>query len=251
MFFCLVCYSYNTILVQGDIEKAVDGLRATLKWRIEFGVDAIARCFDEGGDKEIAAIVRKESETCKMYARGYDKDGRAIVYMRGASENSRDETGNLINIVHHLEKGIACSRKNGMDMMSFIIDYEGFRLRDAPSMSVTRKILDILQSLYPERMHRAYICNPPFVFRTFWALVKPFIDPATKRKIMFCTSSSSKEKFMNNMGPANIHKLEACAGGTGNVRECDCDEYLSLPFDVTFDEYIFSQHAHNGVGACQ
>lgn len=110
-------------------------------------------------------IMEKENETCKLYVRGYDNEGRALLYMRPAKENTQDAVNNMRHLTWNLEKAIACSAKNGRSKVCIIIDYDEFSLRHAPPLSTSRYTLDILQKHYPERMHKAYICNPPFVFR--------------------------------------------------------------------------------------
>ena len=77
-------------------------------------------------------------------------------------ENTKDAVNNVRHVVWNLEKAIACSSKQGRSKICIVIDYEGFF---PASCSTSRYILDILQNHYPERMHKAYICNPPFVFR--------------------------------------------------------------------------------------
>ena len=61
-----------------------------MQWRKEFEVDKIVRSLennedeDDGGNDgesivtstDLAAILRKENETGKIYVRSYDKDGR-------------------------------------------------------------------------------------------------------------------------------------------------------------------------------
>jgi hypothetical protein len=209
-----------------------------LKWRKEFEVDKIVRAFDdekEGG--EMAAILRKESETGKIYTRGYDKEGRAMMYMRPGRENTMNETNNMRHLVFHIEKAVACSQKNGHGKICLVIDYDGFTLSKAPPMSTTRKTLDILQCHYCERMFRAYVCNPPFYFTSFWAVIKPFVDPITKQKVCFCSGKKGMMQIVDDMGgPDRAKHLEQCAGGVDDIRRYDYDEYLRLPFHMAFDE---------------
>jgi hypothetical protein len=186
----------------------------------------------------MAKIIEQENETGKIYARGYDKDGRAMMYMRPARENTNIEVNNMRHLVFQLEKTISCSNKNGQSKICLVIDYDGFRLRDAPPLSTSRYTLDILQKHYPERMYRAYVCNPPFIFRGFWAVTKPFVDPLTKEKICFCSGKAGMAKIVEDMGGVEQAKhLEPCAGGTDPLREFDTKEYLfKTPFDKTFNE---------------
>ena len=242
---------------QGDIEKAITQLKATIQWREEFGVLDLIHCLDGGGQggntnkgsslnderpsrEELAKIIRLENETGKMYARGHDKEGRTLLYMRPAMENTNVELDNMRHLVYNLEKAISCSTSNEGNKdgkICLIIDYEGFQMRHAPSMSTSRKTLNILQHHYPERMYRVYLCNPPLLFRTVWAMVKPFVDPVTKEKVCFCHGEKGLAKIQQDMEGYH-HYLEPCAGGSiGNpIRKFQSIEYLSLPFHVSFDE---------------
>jgi hypothetical protein len=224
------------------LPKAIESMQYTLKWRQEFGVDAIVRCLGgtEAGDAELATILQKENDTSKIYSRGYDVEGRALMYMRPAREQTNNEANNMRHLVWNLEKAIACTRAKSAAMgkevtkINLLIDYDGFRLRDSPPMSTAKLTLEILQKHYPECLFHAYVMNPPFIFRAFWTLIKPFVDPVTKEKIIFCSGKAGIEKLTSAV--ERVDKLELCAGGTGEVRDVDSKEYMHLPFPTTFDE---------------
>ena len=96
---------------KGHLAEAVRKLKATLRWREEFGVEDITRCFeaeethdDAGGAsslevqkkrRALAEVIARENETGKIYCRGYDKQGRAILYLTPGKENSTDEYNNM------------------------------------------------------------------------------------------------------------------------------------------------------------
>jgi CRAL/TRIO domain len=136
-----------------------------LEWRKEFQVEDILKACSGNEPNDMTSVIQQENETCKIYVRGYDQDGRALLYMRPAKENTKDAVNNVRHVVWNLEKAIACSSKQGRSKICIVIDYDGFALLHAPPFSTSRYILEILQNHYPERMHKAYICNPPFVFR--------------------------------------------------------------------------------------
>ena len=70
---------------QGDVAKAITKIKNTLRWRKEFQVDKIVSALEDDAKgtpksgEDFAAILRKENETGKIYVRGYDKDGRAMM----------------------------------------------------------------------------------------------------------------------------------------------------------------------------
>ena len=158
---------------KGNVNEAIRKIKLTLKWREEFNVEEIKRCFDTeyikglSADKQqelnqLADIIAYENETGKIYVRGYDKQGRAILYLTPGRENSNNELNQMRHLVYHLERAIAATRsKSGREKVCIVIGYEGFKLSNAPPISTTKYTLNILQGMYPERMFRAYICDPP------------------------------------------------------------------------------------------
>lgn len=187
-------------------------------------------------------ILSEENQPGKIYVRGYDQHGRALMYMTPALENTNNELNNMRHLVFNLEKAIACTKhrsknkgQNGQPFqkINLLIDYENFKLKMAPPMSTTRYTLDILQKHYPECMFHAYLLHPPTVFTMFWSLIKHFVDPVTKSKIVFCTGKHGASKLTDHV--TDRHKLEPRSYGS-ECRTFDSQEYLHLPFHISFDE---------------
>ena len=62
-----------------------------LQWRQEFGVDELKQCWgpfdltcDDINISELRSMLDVENATGKIYARGYDQEGRALLYMTPA-----------------------------------------------------------------------------------------------------------------------------------------------------------------------
>jgi hypothetical protein len=205
------------------LTKAIESMQYTLNWRQEFGVDAIVRSLGgtEAGDDELATILHKENDTSKIYSRGYDAEGRALMYMRPAREQTNNEENNMRHLVWNLEKALACTRAKSASMgkevtkINLLIDYDGFRLRDSPPMSTAKLTLEILQKHYPECLFHAYVINPPMIFRAFWTMIKPFVDPVTKEKIVFCSGKAGMQKYQVSRRACG--QVEVW-GGMGDVR---------------------------------
>lgn len=175
----------------------------------------------------------EESRTGKFYARGYDREGRSILYMHPGNENSDNEDNQIKNIVYNIERACACTSKNGYEKYVIVMNYDGWTMKIAPSMRVTKEFLHILQECYPERCWKIYVCNAPMVFRIFWNLVQPFVDPVTKAKVVFCSDKTGKEVLENDL---DMTKVEESVGGLEKQRTFDVKEYLNNPMHLSFDE---------------
>lgn len=231
---------------KGNLPEAIRKIKATIQWRQDFGVEDIKRCFTDRNNtnlpiekreelKLLSDIIAKENETGKIYCRSYDRQGRAILYLTPGLENSRNEIDNMRHLVYHLERAIACTRhKSGRQKICIVIGYQGFSLKNTPPMSTTKHTLQILQGHYPERMFRAYICDPPVVFRTFWNVIKYFIDPATLDKIAFCAGREGRSLLERDF---DTDTTERQAGGRKQLRSFCSREFLfDTPHHCTFDE---------------
>ena len=85
-----------------------------------------------------------------------------------------------------------------------------------------------------ERLHRAYVFNPPKFFVCFWNLIHRFVDPVTKDKIQFCTGTEGLKKIEQDIDLSNVEEF---VGGTGRVHQFDSEEYLlKYPHSSTFGE---------------
>jgi len=214
----------------------------TLQWRRDFRVNDIVHSMEEGGDEEIRKSILQEVATGSMYVRNYDVDGRAIICAHLGARNTGDEESQLRALVFLLEKAFACtarmSRAIGgkpLEKVIMVFSFDGYSRKTSYPFHTLKKVNEILSYQYPERLTAVYLIRPPMVFSVLWKMIRPFIDPVTRKKYIFCNSEKELKKLTSRV--KDLHKLEAEFGGTGKVRPFDSQEYLNLPLDVGFDEW--------------
>ncbi|KAI0778940.1 CRAL/TRIO domain-containing protein [Trametes elegans] len=156
-----------------DLEDAKKRLKNTVEWRRDFKPDLIPP--DE---------VRIESETGKIILNGFDKDGRPLLYLRPGRENTETSPRQLRHLVWCLERA-KDFMPPGQDSLVIIVDYKSTTLRTNPSISVARKVLNILQNHYVETLGRALVVNLPMLLNFFYKGISPFLDPVTRDKMRF------------------------------------------------------------------
>ncbi|KLO20184.1 CRAL/TRIO domain-containing protein [Schizopora paradoxa] len=154
-------------------EDAKKRIKSTLEWRRDFKPDLIPP--DE---------VKIESETGKIIVNGFDRDGRTIIYMRPGRENTAQSPRQLRHLVWCLERAKDLAPP-GQDSICIIVDYKSTTLRTNPSVSVARKVLNILQHHYVETLGRGLVVNMPGILAFFYKAIAPFMDPVTRDKACF------------------------------------------------------------------
>ncbi|KAJ1567037.1 hypothetical protein HK405_007410 [Cladochytrium tenue] len=167
---CILRYLRAT---KWDTEAAVARLRATLQWRREYRPTEIP-----------ASEVEPEAVTGKEFFTGFDRQGRPILYLVPANENTKTYDRQLRFVVYNLERG-ALLMPPGVEQFSLVIDFENISMFSGTPVSVSKKFLEVLGSHYPERLGLAFMVNPSWYLWVFFRLIRPFLDPVTKSKIHF------------------------------------------------------------------
>ncbi|SPO23997.1 related to PDR16 - protein involved in lipid biosynthesis and multidrug resistance / PHO13 -4-nitrophenylphosphatase [Ustilago trichophora] len=158
---------------KGDLENAKKRIKSTLEWRRDFRPEIIA-----------PGSVSHEAETGKQVVSGFDNDGRPLIYLRPARENTAPSNDQVRYLVWTLERAIDFMPP-GVENYAIIIDYKSATSQSNPSLSTARTVANILQNHYVERLGRAFIVNVPWFINAFFTAVTPFLDPITKEKIRF------------------------------------------------------------------
>lgn len=115
----------------------------------------------------------------------------------------------LLNVIM-----VECSRvnKRRVDRTVTILDLKGvslFSMFGGRVKAFSKLATEIAQNYYPEVMGKMYIINTGYFFKGLWAIVKPWIDPVTLKKISI-HSGSGKEELLEDIGAENLHV--SCGG---------------------------------------
>ncbi|XP_010939284.1 uncharacterized protein [Elaeis guineensis] len=157
-----------------NVDKSKKMLEETLKWRSTYKPEEIRW-------HEVAI----EGETGKAYrANFHDREGRTVLIMRPAKQNTSSHDNQLRHLVYLLENAIL-NLPEGQERMLWLIDFTGWSLTNAVPVKTAREAANILQNHYPERLAASFLYNPPRIFEAFWKIVKYFLDPKTFQKIQF------------------------------------------------------------------
>lgn len=99
-------------------------------------------------------------------------------------EDKKEQSDKLLShIVRICTEAWLFSQQNGFDCFNVSVDANNIKMRHldkkfAQQLSVT------LQQLFPERLNCCKIYNAPKIFKTFYEVIKLFIDKRTRKKIV-------------------------------------------------------------------
>lgn len=158
---------------------------------------------------------------------GFDRTGHPVHYERTGSIDCElfmnQFTDNEIYVAHvwGQEKQItrcleSCERlglpPGSIDSWTTVIDAAGLSLRHRAMLKFSKLVTEADQKYYPERMHKTIIVNPSGLFSFFWKLVRGWLDPVTREKIIVCTDGNPE--LFEIIDPSQVPKRY---GGTADV----------------------------------
>ncbi|KAK0533228.1 Phosphatidylinositol transfer protein (PITP) [Tilletia horrida] len=155
-----------------DLATAKRRLTDTIVWRREYGVDSLDP--DE---------LEPEAESGKETVLGFDKRGRPLHYMTPHLNNTKESPRQMKFAVWILERCIDLMPP-GVEQLALLINFQ-HKSRNPTSIANAKLMLYILQNHYVERLGIALCINVPWIFKTFFAAIQPFIDPVTREKCKF------------------------------------------------------------------
>ena len=84
------------------------------------------------------------------------------------------------------------SQKNGANKFDVLVYMENFKVGNI-NYKFVKYLADILKSLFPEKLRKATIIDPPKIFITSYDIVKTFLDEPTRKKVELITTKDSAE----------------------------------------------------------
>ena len=185
-----------------DLELTNDMLNNHLEWIERVQPNKIS-----------AADVDKNAmdSGCWRYL-GLSDDGSPVVWVQVSLWNPHeyDNTSYEIYVAYFesmLERQMITNTFNVV-----VFDMSGWAFWHASYLGYIKILVDIAQNQYPERLRRVVLVNAPFLFRSCWVVIRPWLDPVTAAKVVFV---SGVEAIQEEFAMQNIsnHVVPMTYGG--------------------------------------
>ncbi|ELR17313.1 CRAL/TRIO domain containing protein [Acanthamoeba castellanii str. Neff] len=208
-----------------DVDKAFLNFTHSLKMRAECGADTVL---------ETAPKTNKNFPLVLKYWPGHyhkhDKDGCPVYYERLGAVDVRGLLNtvpgeDLFNVhVYQQEQSRALKAQlskehnRSMYLCIFVQDLSGLSMNHlyTPAFDLFKKILGFDQSNYPDSLKSYYVINSPACLKMMYSLIKPLLDPNTRKKVHILGSNyrdTLLEVIDEEHLPAEYGGECACEGG--------------------------------------
>jgi hypothetical protein len=157
-----------------SVENALKVLLESLVWRKINQVRYIT--FDD---------VRDELLLNRISILGYDQSKRLVAIIRTryhfASQSNKENTQKMLLFFAEKAKTML-SKEN--EQCTIIFDMTDFTLANM-DYDIIKYMVKIFTDFYPETLGVLLVVNSPWLFKSCWKIVKPWLDPNTAKKIVF------------------------------------------------------------------
>ena len=234
-------------LAKCDPGACLEDVRSCLRFRERRDLDSLRLCFfRRGGDSgghgskttndevelephsvplslllEYESQIAKDLSTQPMAVCGMDPDRRAIVVKCSRTTSECDEEAYVLSHLYTAERAIAATEwaSGGVEekvvaMMDFADYGEGHR----PPIQAIRRLIGEMQAVYPERLEKMLVLNPPFWMRALFGVVRVFLDKDVRNKVELV---SGEKQIAQALGSLSFDLTD----------DMDIDRYLrDVPF---------------------
>jgi hypothetical protein len=235
---------------KGNVDGALEKLKATLKFRQEMEIENLICCFDNAQpspkqnqqkppcDEPLSSRLQARLESKHLYVQGYDKDGRSTFVFCTRRVPPHDVEWTLKEALYTMERAIACS-KSLDGTINAVVDFKGFRpLTHAPPLDIGKQFLMALRNHYAGQMHKIFLVDAPTSFRWVWNMFQGFVGTKTRDKIVFVSGERNKRTIISEHYDASEAPSWLLPEGTLNG-ELNLERYLwKIPFDEPYDGAI-------------
>ncbi|XP_046386580.1 SEC14-like protein 5 isoform X2 [Ischnura elegans] len=172
-----------------NVERALEMVSSSLVWRKKMNADAILKTYIE-------------PKAVKEFFPGgwhhFDKEGRPLYLLRLGQMDVKGliraigENGLLNLTLHICEEGLRLTEKvtrtlgRPVSTWALLVDLDGLNMRHLwrPGVRALLRIIEVVESNYPETLGRLLFVRAPRVFPIIWTVVGTFIHEATRAKFL-------------------------------------------------------------------
>ena len=90
------------------------------------------------------------------------------------------------------------SQKNGANKFDVLVYMENFKVGNL-NYKFVKYLADILKSLFPDKLRKATLIDPPKIFITSYEIVKTFLDKPTRKKVELVSTKENKSIYIDSI----------------------------------------------------
>eukprot|EP01130_Rhizamoeba_saxonica_P002550 TRINITY_DN12336_c0_g1_i1.p1 TRINITY_DN12336_c0_g1~~TRINITY_DN12336_c0_g1_i1.p1 ORF type:complete len:278 (+),score=45.67 TRINITY_DN12336_c0_g1_i1:82-915(+) len=170
------CLCRYIVSVRENLDTAKLVLAETLDWLTENHLAAFV-----ANDEYMSKIIGRDA----IYRSGYDKGGFPFLVFHMSKIGNFSESMNYIS--YSLSMMIlTMDTSRGLDRFSILLNFKDWSISSGPSINDLQEFITLMNTRFPERLHKFFMINTPWLFTPVWAIIKNFLKKEeTKARYSF------------------------------------------------------------------
>eukprot|EP00835_Amoeboradix_gromovi_P005568 NODE_536_length_7014_cov_0.311208.p2 type:complete len:340 gc:universal NODE_536_length_7014_cov_0.311208:2532-1513(-) len=161
------------------LRKALDMMIRAIKFQIVFQVEKIRML----GDTKLPL----HELTGKSFVYNTDEEGRPILYINTALHDKNGaSTSEFEEVTIYVIETLRCFVRHPISNIVLVFNLTNFGVQNIDN-SLTKFMTACTQDYYPESLYKCFVVNAPWVFNSFWKIIKNWLDPVVQSKVEFCS----------------------------------------------------------------
>ena len=204
----------HLVASNGDVVKALDRLKETCRYRKvsitvsrmalllvddlsisyhsqEYHIDLLRKCFSENQsgalEVKLKDMVFGDMTSQPVIMKGNDNEGRAVLFKGSrVREGGGSEEEYLTTQLYIAERANACTEfvsRGRHEKMVAVFDFSTYQSAHAPPIKWQLSAIRKIQYMYPERLHKLILLEPPLWVRAVYHSLRGFLPSTTQGKI--------------------------------------------------------------------
>lgn len=191
----------------GKISKAITRLQTVIDLRKELNMDLMRSCFLKQSlsykqeDLDMEALFRERiqhefehGQVCAVC--GCDKFSHPISYRAVRMAPVRDAITYQTMNYYCADRCFAIAEitNRGTDVLNInVSDYGGNKSSNSPPISPMVTMIRNMNVMWPERLFRYIVLDPPFIFATVWSMLCLFLATVTQEKVLMLSPKNGEK----------------------------------------------------------
>ena len=193
-----------------DYQKAWNAMKEAISLRVEYKLHLVRWIPMAANLQNATHLSDDDKQTVQRY-RGYveeelkrqltatsgqDLDHHAVLIRFPRTEPKTDIEAYMIAQLYIAERGCAATEflsAGEREKLVAISDYATYVSANAPPVWSLRESMTKLQRIYPERLEKMIITDPPYWMRMLYNVLYPFLAEKTTRKITMTTGDVERK----------------------------------------------------------
>lgn len=153
--------------------------------------------------------VREQLEEEKVFLQIETRSNRPLLFVQVRKHNPNKTDLEILKkfVVYSLETATYFLDNpeygNPDGTMDVLFDIRGMTWANF-DVAGLKSCFTVLAQAFPERIHKIYMLDAPYMFDMIWKIVKPFVDPVSREKVEFLHGDKGVETLKDAIGEEHL-----------------------------------------------